>query len=153
MPDKAGVKIGGTEYEFAEKFKLGDAALIEEVSGLDWNAFTDRLAKSMDLTATGRIDMTMQAALIAVAVQNRHPTWSRGEVVAFVTNVEFEALEYFGPPEKEGDPEVPQSASDESSDSSDATSEPPPESESNQTPQISGDPGSDITTPDLRQVV
>lgn len=149
--EKPGVRIGGRFYPFVEQFKHGDPILIHEVTGLDWDSFSDMLAKAGD----GRsVNPIVQTALIAVAIQREHPTWSRREVSDFLRDIDLGSEEYVGTGGKEDEEAVlPPSESGETSSSSDETSPPSPESPSSLSLISSGDPGSATTTPESSQAV
>ncbi len=136
-------------YPFVDGFKHGDPILIHEVTGLDWDEFSEMLAKSSD----GRVNPIVQTALIAVAIQRVHQTWTRREVSEFIRNRDLGEEEYVGGEAAKEEEMLPPSESGESSDSSEETSSTSPESPSSPSPTDSGDPGSATTTPDLRQVV
>ncbi len=147
--DKPGVRIGGRFYPFVQQFKHGDPILIHEVTGLDWDTFSDMLAKAGD----GRgVNPIVQTALISVAVQRVHPTWSRREVSEFIRELDLGSEEYVGTEGKEEDA-LPPAESGESSSSSEETSKPSPASESSLSLISSGDPGSDTTTQDSSQAI
>ncbi len=148
--EKPGVRIGPTFYPFVDQFKHGDPILIHEVTGMNWDEFSEMLSKAGD----GRsVNPIVQTALIAVAIQRVHSTWSRREVSEFVRNLDLGDEEYVGGEAVKDEEMLPPNESGESSDSSEETSSTSPESPSSQSPTGSGDPGSATTTPDLRQVV
>jgi hypothetical protein len=152
VSDRAGVRIGGRFYPFVDQFKHGDPILIMEVTGLDWDTFSDMLAKAGD-DPEGRVNPIVQTALIAVAVQREHKTWSRREVSDYIRDLDLGGEEYVpGSEDKiEGDA-LPPLQSGESSSNSEETSGTSPESPSSLSLISSGDPGLDTTTPESRQV-
>ncbi len=146
--EKPGVRIGGRFYPFVDQFKHGDPILIYQVTGLDWDTFSDMLAKAGD----GRgVNPIVQTALIAVAVQRGHPTWSRGEVSDFIRNLDLGDEEYVGTETGKEEEMLPPTESGETSSSSDETSSPSPESPSSLSLISSGDLGSDPITQESSQ--
>ncbi len=148
--DRAGVRINGRFYAFVESFKHGDPILIHEVTGLDWDEFSEMLAKAGD----GRgVNPIVQTALIAVAVQREHKTWSRREVSDFIRDLDLGSEDYVGVDAEPEEGVLPPTQPAESSSSSDETSSTSQESRSNLSLIDSGSPGSDITTPDSAQAI
>jgi hypothetical protein len=150
MAEKAGVRINGEDYFFVDAFKLGDPALVYEVTGLDWNTFSELFAKSGD----GHPDPNIMTGLIAVAIQRGHSTWTRREVYDYVRELDFADLDYFGGEGKEdASVAVPPDGSGLTSSSSDGTSAAAPEESQSSLSLIdSGSPGSGTTTLESHQV-
>lgn len=141
MSQKAGVRILDRFYPFVDQFRHGDPILIHEVTGLGWDEFSDMLSKASDESGRG-VNPIVQTALIAVAIQREHQTWSRREVSEFIRNLDLGDEQYVaGDPIEEGDA-LPPAESGVSSSSSDETSPPSPESPSSPNPTDSGPPGS-----------
>jgi hypothetical protein len=148
MAEKPGVRINGQVYEFVDQFKHGDPILIHEVTGLDWDEFSEMLARAGD---GGRPNPIVQTALIAVAVQRVHTTWTRRDVSEFIRELTLGEEEYLGGEGRETGDAVPPDGSGESSNSSDEPSGTSPESQSSLSLIASGDPGSDTITPESRR--
>jgi hypothetical protein len=140
--------IRGTRYPIVEKFRLGDPALVCQVTGLKWNEFFELLANADD----GELDPRVQTAMIAVAVARVHRGWSRDKVVAFCEQLEFEDAELETPQEDEEEPDPTPPAAQNGAESSSSTSPKPAngsaEPRSSQTPTGSGSPGSVTTSPE-----
>ncbi len=151
MSDRPGVRINGRFYPYVDAFKHGDPILIHEVTGLDWDEFSEMLAKAGDGRGVNPIAHT---AMIAVAIQREHKTWSRREVSDYIRDVDLGAEEIVGVEEPSKPEEMlppPESASNSSS--SDETSSTSAESTSAPNPTDSGGPGSDTTSQDLLRAV
>ncbi len=143
MSDRAGVRINGRFYPFVDSFKHGDPILIHEVTGLDWDEFSEMLAKAGD----GRgVNPIVQTALIAVAVQREHKTWSRREVSEFIRELDLGSEDYVGVDAAPAEEMLPPTQSAETSSSSDETSPPSPDSPSSLSLISSPDPGSSTTS-------
>lgn len=110
-------KIGDREYDFPTKFRFGDTTLIEELTGLTFVEFSERLddlnqrvdeAKANGETAKG--DMLVMVGLMGVGIWQANPRWKRERVLAFVEQVDMEAFETIAaddvpPTTGTGDPE------------------------------------------------
>jgi hypothetical protein len=136
--------IRGTRYPVVNDYRLGDPALVCEITGLEWAAFNDLLLNTDDDTP---LDFRVQTAMIAVAVAHVHHTWSRDKILRFVSSIPFDEVELEGV-EPETDP-TPSTLNGSESGSS-TPPEPVPESQaapSRVTPTGSGSPGSGTTSP------
>jgi hypothetical protein len=131
----AGFKIDGEEFEFPSRFRLGDPVLIEEVTGLPFDAFAERLDdmnRRIDEGEKNVSDMLVMTGLVAAAVWQAKPRWKRDRVVAFVNQVDIETSFEASDPPEESDEVPPVEAADESrspESSDESTITPPLETE------------------------
>ena len=132
MADQPAFQIGRHVFPIVQEFNHGDPPLILEVTGLDWDAFSDLLAAAGEEGA--RPNPLLQTALLAAAVQHTNPGWSRKRVADFVRNLPLGTEDVIG-----GDSDKP-SADDPDSNPEGmvATALPPPESASNFEPSENG---------------
>jgi len=86
-----GFEIGGNLYPFPTSFRLGDPVLVEQVTGLDWPTFTNRLDD-----ADYDEDLVTLSGLIAVALWQSNPTWRRDRVVREVERLNLESVKVVG---------------------------------------------------------
>lgn len=148
MPEKPGFQIGSRFYPFPSSFRLGDPVLVEELTGLDWNAFLERLPDEDD-PADENADPAAMLGLVGVAVWQQNPRWRRDKVVRYVQGLDMGDVEAIGDEDEAGEerpPEQPaetpeetaagQPGSDSSASSSRSGSESPSEPSS---PTGSGD--------------
>lgn len=101
MADQIGVQIGSHFYPLPTAFRLGDPVLVEELTGLDWNSFVERLPDE-DEPDDAPEDPVAMLGMIGVAVWQRNPTWKRDRVVRFVTALNMENVEIVGPELEQG---------------------------------------------------
>lgn len=94
--EKPGFKIGGAFYAAPATFRVGDAVLIREITGM---AFPD-FAEALD-DDERRKDPVILAGLIAVAIWQAKPMMKREKVVKLVEQIDFESLNFQG-----GDDEI-----------------------------------------------
>ena len=88
--DKAGFKISGEFYSWPEGFRLGDPVLIREVTGLEWTEF-------MEAMDSGTIeDPSVINGMIAAAIWQANPKWTREKARRFVEQINFEEFESIG---------------------------------------------------------
>lgn len=139
--------IDGVEYAIPQSYRLGDPVLIEEISGLRFHEFAERLTTSEWLI--GR-DPAVLVAVVAVAVWQQHEDWSREKVRKFIEALDTDQFDFKLPEQTETDADPPdepagESPSPTSSDGSTTTAE---ESGSATTPDDSGQQGSRIGSQD-----
>ncbi len=96
MPDQPGYLIGGHFYPVPTSFKVGDPILVQDVTGLSWEAFVDLLPSEDDPDETS-LDPVVQAGLIAIAVWHGNPGWRRDKVVRYTLGLDMDAIEPVGP--------------------------------------------------------
>lgn len=84
------VEIEGRVYALPQSFRLGDPVLVQEVTGLAWPEFVDRLDDAAD-------DPTALLGMIAVAVWQGNPRWRRDKVARYVEALQMDALQVVVP--------------------------------------------------------
>jgi hypothetical protein len=107
-----GFEIHSTFYRMPEAFRMGDPVLVEDVSGLTWTEFSDR----MDDTGG---DPAVMLGMLAVAVWQANPKWRRDRVARFVESVDIADVKFIGdeaeedarPPDVEDSPKAENSTS------------------------------------------
>jgi hypothetical protein len=87
---EAGFRVGDKFFPFASAPKIGDAPLVEAVTGVRFEAWADRL-EHLD---QDHPDTTAMLGLMAIAVRTAEPSWSRAKVVQFLEDVEFDGLDF-----------------------------------------------------------
>ena len=111
MSDEAKFKVNDVIYEFPTKFRLGDAVLIRKITGVDVAALKHAGA------------LTSLTAYFAVAVAQKNPDWSHDDVIAFVSDLDLDALDVDGG--KQGPPvDVPVEETSSPGTSNDSTTTP-----------------------------
>ena len=144
MADQTGWEIKGQFFPDPESFRMGDPVLVEQVTGLDWPSFTERL----DDPAFEQ-DLVLVSGLVAVAIWQQRPQWRRDRVARYVETLDIGAVKFIGgdAPEavEENDESPPEGAAPESdSETPPPSSTTPPASSSESTsPSSSGADGSD----------
>jgi len=106
VPDSGVFLIDDREYAMPTSFRLIDPVLIREITGLEWLEFTGRLdGVDPDDPAGNEVDMdpVVLLGLVAVAVWQQHPRWSREKVKRYVGELDIAALSFQGG-EAVGDP-------------------------------------------------
>lgn len=105
---RAGFMIGDAFYPFPTAFRLGDPVLVEELTGLAWDEFVDRLPDENDGDKDGT-DPVALIGLVGVAVWQQNPRWRRERVVRFVESIDQGDFTVSAPePEEEnGGPPAP----------------------------------------------
>lgn len=155
MAERAGFQIGKRFYPFPTRFRLGDPVLVEELTGVQWGDFIERLPEE-EGPEDEQLDPIAQLGLIGVAIWQENPTWRRDRVVRYTQALERDQVELVAPdrPDEEeldepaapaapGDGVDPPKVSDGSNSSE--TSAPPSDTASASpsepvTPEISGHP-------------
>ncbi len=113
MAQEAGFKIGDDFYPVPDHFTLGDAVLVKEVAGLEWEEF------AAQLDGDGGTSARTLIGLVAVAVAHGEPRWSRDRVLSFVGAVDLRTFE-----QVEGDEHPPATPAEKSSRARSAESTP-----------------------------
>ena len=106
MPEKPGFQIGRRFYPFPASFRLGDPVLVEELTGLDWHAFLDRLPDE-DAPDGQEPDPVAMLGLVGVAVWQANPRWRRDRVVSYVQGLDMGDVEAVGADDDEEDEASP----------------------------------------------
>lgn len=94
-------EIHGREYLLPEAFRMGDPVLVEEVTGLEWGDFSDRVDDAGN-------DPIVMIGMLAVSVWQTNPRWKRDRVARFVEAIRIEDVKYLAgdEPEEETSPPV-----------------------------------------------
>ncbi len=118
-------EIFDKEFPLPQAFRMGDPVLVEEVTGLTWGEFSDRMDD-----ADG--DPAIMLGMLAVAVWQTNPRWRRDRVARYVEGLKIEDVRFVGEErEPEANPPVNGSLRDAGSLSE---SRPPAVSSSDTTP-------------------
>lgn len=103
-PQELGFQIGRRFYPWPFKFLLGDPVLLEELTGLEYDKFLERLPDE-DTAETDDLDPVAMVGLIGVAVWHENPTWKRDRVVRYVQGLTRDQVQMVAP-EQEAEPQV-----------------------------------------------
>lgn len=103
MARAAGFQIGKRFYPWPSRFRLGDPVLIEELTGLEYDTFLERLPDD-DTPDDELMDPIVTLGLIGVAVWQESPTWRRDRVVRYVQALDRDAVEMVAPEVDEPQP-------------------------------------------------
>lgn len=145
--------IDDREYPIPTSFRLIDPVLIREITGLEWPEFTQRLdGADPDETEANDADMDPVAllGLVAVAVWQQHPRWSKEKVKRYVGELDIASLSYQGGEGGGDPPSVPGPDPASTSGTSPAPVSGPVEvSGSDPIPLSSGTPESGTGSPDF----
>ncbi len=123
MPDEQrdGFELRGRFYPWAQQMRLMDPLLVTEVTGMTYTKFIESWQAGIASLEDEDVDPVVMMGLIAVAVWQQHPDWSRAKVVKLLEQMSQEDLEVIG-----GDEDVqtvPPTRGESENDSSDITSE------------------------------
>lgn len=99
-PADAGFLIAEEFYPYPTSFRLIDPILVEELTGMGWGEF----ALAIDERDSDNLKPLI--GMVAVAIWQKHPEWKREKVVKFVSDIDFENLD-FTTPEGEDDVDPP----------------------------------------------
>lgn len=117
-----GMVIGGEFYPTPDSGRLGDAPLVRDVTGVEYE---DWAARCEQMKETGTPDTLAALGMVAITVKRAHPDWSRQRIVQFVEDINPEGLEVVKGNEPEpvetGDDGPPAVAAEDSSTSSAAS--------------------------------
>ncbi len=89
-------EIFDKEFPLPQAFRMGDPVLVEEVTGLTWGEFSDRMDD-----ADG--DPAIMLGMLAVAVWQTNPRWRRDRVARYVEGLKIEDVRFVG---EEREPEA-----------------------------------------------
>jgi hypothetical protein len=151
---ESGFEIRGRFYPWPSSFRLGDAVLIEKVTGLDWPAFTERLPEEDESPDTTEPDdLVVVIGLMAASIWQSHEQWRRDKVVRYVEGLDLETITFIGgdedEPEEDARPPDLKAVGETTSDPSPPPStEKPEESSDEPSPSSSGAQDSTTTSPD-----
>ncbi len=114
MSEQPSIKIKGRTYTYPGSSKLGDAALIEQLTGLTHAEWRRRYRAGLEAVVsddeTFEEDSAISVGIVAMAVARENPTWSRSRVVEFVSGLDWDEVEFepgdVGPPESEAGKET-----------------------------------------------
>lgn len=93
MADEPGFKINGRFYPWPTSRRLTDPALLEAVTGLTAEQWTERYIASFD---SEEEDTLVSQGLIAQGISRSNPNWSRGRILEFMAGVDFDDVEVVG---------------------------------------------------------
>lgn len=82
-----GFRIGDDFYQFPQRFRIGDTVLVSEVTGLEFDVFAERIDAINTAIENGEddhADVKALIGLIAVAVWQANPKWTRDRARQFV---------------------------------------------------------------------
>lgn len=109
MADRPRFKIRGQVYEYAETTKIGDPALIEQVTGLRHGAWRRRYIEAMQTLLAWQEakeqgedpeppdeDSIVDQGILAMSIARKHRSWSRSQVAEFVADLDWDEVEILG---------------------------------------------------------
>lgn len=142
----AGFEIKDRFYAWPESFRMGDVVLVEQVTGLDWPAFTNRLPDEEEIAGVPdeAEDLVVLTGLMATSIWQNHPHWRRDRVIRYVEQLDLESIKFLGgdvPDEAEPDARPPDQAGETSSGTPPTPLSEEPESPSDVTPPSTGADG------------
>ncbi len=127
------------EFPLPQAFRMGDPVLVEEVTGLTWGEFSDRMDD-----AEG--DPAIMLGMLAVAVWQTNPRWRRDRVARYVEAIKIEDVKFVGEDrEEEANPPANGSLKDVGLSS---VSRPPADFSSDTTLVSTTQDGSPLTSPE-----
>lgn len=88
---RPGFVIDEQFYPLPDMGRLCDCVLVEELTGLSWDAFLTR-AEALFKPDAEEVDQVPVVGLVGMAVWQRHPNWRRDRVARFVQDVRHESL-------------------------------------------------------------
>lgn len=100
---RAGFQIDDRLYPVPEAFRLVDPVLVEELTGLSWGEFEDRLPSGDDDIDGQGADPVALVGLVGVAVWQQNPRWRRDRVVRYVQQIPQDKLSIYAPDDEDGD--------------------------------------------------
>lgn len=98
--ERVGFVIEDRFYPFPVSFRLADPVLVEELTGLGWDEFVDRLPSGEDSADGQGTDPVAMVGLVGVAVWQQNPRWRRDRVLRFIQSIEQNAIEFEAPDEE-----------------------------------------------------
>lgn len=84
--------IGEEEFPFPSAFTLGDAPLVHEATGLEFDEWAERY----DRLEENPRDVRTITGVIAIAVSRARPSWSRAKVIQYLNQVDLAGLHLEG---------------------------------------------------------
>lgn len=100
--EQAGFQVGNFFYPLPMKFKMGDPVLVEELTGLEWEDFIQRLPDEDEADTEMRgLDPRAYLGLFAVAVWHANPTWQRSRVIRYSQSQDANEVQLVGPESEE----------------------------------------------------
>ncbi len=168
--DRDGFEIRGVFYPWVKAIRPIDQPLIVDVTGMEFNEFMrawqGNIEKQTEAEERGEdldpfdINTTVVNGLVAAAIWQQNPEWTRQKVFRFFAGLGGDDIEIIDTPDDEEDKQtdpLPVDASgssgSESSSTTPSASNGSPESPPGRTPPSTGHPTSVTTSRDLRQVV
>ena len=145
--NRAGFEINGRFYPMPATFRLGDPVLVEELTGLEFPDFAERLGLAQQVPDAD-LDPVLTLGLIGVSIWQANPRWRRDKVVRYVQAIPQDDVEFQGSDDEDGPSPPAEPTADGSTDSVERSSTSPEDSPQEPTPDSSGAPGLDTTTPD-----
>ena len=136
---ESGFQINEAFYPIPQAFRMGDPVLVEEVTGLSWGDFSDRLDEPEG-------DPVVMLGMLAVAVWQTNPRWRRDRVARWVEAIDIEAVKFIDGEETDAGPPPVTEAAPTSNGSAEPSSV-PPDSNSDTTPPSTTPVGSPPTIP------
>lgn len=100
MATEPGFRLRNRFYPYPTSRKTTDAALLEQVTGLTAQQWTQRYLDSFDLEED---DELVSAGVLAVAISRVHPTWARARIVEFMAGIDWDEVEPVGDKVEEDD--------------------------------------------------
>lgn len=109
-----GVEIKGKFYPWADQMRLVDPILVREVTGLSYQEFLSAWQEMAGEIADAdegevEVDPSVLSGMIAVAVWQQHPDWSRVKARQFIERLSFDDVKILGSedePDGEADPQM-----------------------------------------------
>lgn len=89
---RAGFLIEDRFYPVPEAFRLADPVLVEELTGLSWGEFEERLPSGEEDADGQGADPVALLGLVGVAVWQQNPRWRRDRVLRYVQQIPQSAL-------------------------------------------------------------
>ena len=133
MAAEAGFNLNGEFFPWAEHYDMGDAIIIERVTGMDLQEF----AEAGD-TDGGRASVSVMAGMMAAAMRHKHPGWKHRHIEELIQNSDLagDNIEFINPEPVAEVVQLPPPATDDaaSSGESSSTSTDEPASSSDETP-------------------
>lgn len=94
MADASKFVIDDVEYPVPTRFRMIDPILVEELTGLTFADFSERLDDMNQQVTNGKqvADFAITVGLVAVAVWQEHEDWSRRKVREFMQSLDVSKL-------------------------------------------------------------
>lgn len=101
------IRINDKDYAYPTSSKLGDAALIEDLTGLTHSAWRARYVASLEQAIADpdalEEDSAITVGIVAMAVARANPRWTRSRIVDFVRQLDWDQVEMIPGDEEEAD--------------------------------------------------